>query len=217
MISKITIAVSTVIILAGLFSFRTKTVGRKMLLLCISEIGAVALAYAQLNAYGLVGGTMQVLFRVISTIFVICLIMSICRKNEIKQIEDFNGIGKQMPYEFLLISILSVIVIGLPATGTFTGLIYSEIGLLAGGYGIFTYIGLVGNVLAIIVPAVILTPMIRRAYFPEAEAECKEIIGKISKALFGISAVVAIALVVLCIYQKPVMTFAGFLIEKILG
>ena len=116
MLSKILISVAALLILAGLLGLKMKTVGKRLLFVCIAEVGMVMLSVAEMNTYGLVG-------------------------------------------------------IGIPITGTFTGIIYSEIGLLAGGYGVFTYVGLIGNILGIVVPVVLLFPMLRRMYFPEKEKD----------------------------------------------
>lgn len=216
MISKILITISAIFVLAGLFGIRSKTLGGKMFFLCISSIGMTILSFVELNAYGLIGGIFQMLFRLISLLFLVLLFRNVCKKNGIIYTEDISGIGRKMPYMFLMAAVYSMIVIGMPATGTFTGILYSEIGLLAGGFGAVTYVGMIGNIAGIAVPAVLLFPVLKKAYFPEEERERRESVIMPGKGMMIIHFLMAFLLVLLSIYQKPVMTAAGILMEKIL-
>lgn len=216
MISKILIAVSVILILAGLLGIKAKTIGRKMIFLCISSVGMILLSFAEMNAYGLVGGAFQLVYRLVVMAAFLMVFISVCKKNGFKGMEDLNGSGRQIPYIFAMLVILSTGAIGIPITGTFTGIVYSEIGLLAGGYGVFTYIGLLGNILGIVVPAVLLFPLLRRMYFPLGEIPEKQVV-KPGKGLTVFGMGIAALFVVFSVYQKPVMTVAGALMEKIFG
>lgn len=217
MISKILITVSAILVLAGLFGIRSKTLGGKLFFLCISSIGMTVLSFVQLNAYGLLGGIFQMLFRLISLLFLVLLFCSICKRNGIIYTEDISGIGRKMPYIYLTALIYSLIIIGIPATGTFTGILYSEIGLLAGSFGVFTYVGMIGNIAGIAVSAALLFPVLKKAYFPEAERERKESVIMPQKGMMFMHFLMAFLLAALSVYQKPVMTAAGILMEKIFG
>lgn len=236
MISKILIVIFVGIILAGLLGIRESVIKKKLLFLCITSVGITALSFAEVNAYGIVGGCLQLFFRLSSLVCLILLIGNICKKNEITTVEDIAGMGRNMPYLFATAVIFSVIIIGIPATGTFTGILYSEIGLLAGQYGVVTYIGLVGNVAGILISAAILFPLLKQAYFPGMKQETEDVQletiqdeksvldgmaqrewKKPGKGIMVICLTASVILMVLCIYQKPVMTIAANLMEKIFG
>ncbi|MCM1158746.1 MAG: hypothetical protein NC300_07845 [Bacteroidales bacterium] len=231
MISKILIMVFTLVIFTGLFGIRAKTLGGRMLFLCVSEFGSAALAFCQLNAYGLLGGIMQSVFRLISLLLLVVMFKPVCKSKQIFTLRDIDGMGKQKPYLFAAVTVLSMIAIGIPATGTFTGILYSEVGLLAGGYGVFTYVGLLANMAGIAVPAALLLPILSRAYFPGAEngvetakaASCTPLFGDMvqwgcaGKGLTACYLGISLLLVIFCIYQKPVMAMGTKLIEKIFG
>lgn len=175
MLSKILITVAALLILAGLIGLKMKMVGKRLLFVCIAAVGMVILSVAEMNTYGLVGGCFQAIYRILAIILGILLFHSICKRNGITDIEGLNGVGRKMPYTYVLLVFLCMVTIGIPITGTFTGIIYSEIGLLAGGYGMFTYVGLIGNILGIVVPVMLLFPMLRRMYFPEKEKNTEDI------------------------------------------
>lgn len=226
MVSKILIAVAALLILAGLLGLKMKTVGKRLLFLGVAAMGMVLLAAAEMNTYGLVGGCFQLIYRLVAWIPCMLLVQSICKHNEIRDIGGLRGIGRKMPYTYALLVILSVVMIGVPVTGTFTGIIYSEIGLLAGNFGALTYMGLLGNVLGIVVPAALLFPVLRYMYFPckdeEQEPEMVEMTisdskeaAAPSKGLLTVSWVLAMILIVFSLYQQPVLEVTSTVMQKI--
>lgn len=220
MLSKILITVAALLILAGLIGLKMKMVGKRLLFVCIAAVGMVMLSVAEMNTYGLVGGCFQAIYRILAIIPGILLFHSICKKNGITDIEGLNGVGRKMPYTYALLVFLCMVTIGIPITGTFTGIIYSEIGLLAGGYGVFTYVGLVGNILGIVVPVMLLFPMLRRMYFPEKEknSDVEEDVAVVApspaKSLLVIGWLLAAVLLVFSLYQQPVLVAISTVMQK---
>lgn len=240
MLSKILISVAALLILAGLLGLKMKTVGKRLLFVCIAAVGTILLSVAEMNTYGLVGGCFQGIYRILAIVPGILLFHSICKRNQIADLDGLNGIGRRMPYTYALLVFLCMVMIGIPITGTFTGMIYSEIGLLAGGYGIFTYVGLVGNVLGIVVPVMLLFPMLRRMYFLEKEKdsdikamaehdteeaevvqenddnveEAVVISPSPAKSLLTISWLLAAVLLVFSLYQQPVLVAISTVMQK---
>ena len=220
MLSKILITVAALLILAGLIGLKMKMVGKRLLFVCIAAVGMVILSVAEMNTYGLVGGCFQAIYRILAIILGILLFHSICKRNGITDIEGLNGVGRKMPYTYVLLVFLCMVTIGIPITGTFTGIIYSEIGLLAGGYGVFTYVGLIGNILGIVVPVMLLFPMLRRMYFPEKEKnpDVAEGVATVApspaKSLLVIGWLLAAVLLVFSLYQQPVLVAISTVMQK---
>lgn len=208
MISKVLIVISAVLILAGFIGVKMKTVQKKLLFAGISSIGMIMMSFAQKNAFGVLGGSYQVLFRIVSLIILSVLLLVIAQKNAIDKVEDLRGIGRRMPYIYAMVVVFAMMVIGIPATGTFLGIYYSEIGLfamIAEGVGIFSYLGALANVIGIGVLAALLFPILRQAYFPGTETECVKNAVKPEKGLVIISVVVLVFLIAASIYPNPIM------------
>lgn len=216
MISKILITVFSVVILLGLLGLRSKTIGKKLFFACISAFGGILLAFTENNMYGIVGGTLQLVFRLVAGIALVIWIRSICYKNGIQDLTGIQGIGRQVPYSYAAAVLFAVVLTGFPGGGAFTGLLYSEIGMLAGGFGFAVYFGLIGNACSILIPGILLFQILRPAYFYTEESEPLRIAGPSKKmaVLFGI---LAIAMIVFCIYQKPVLLLAEQLVKVIKG
>ena len=231
MLSEILIAVGAVLIVAGFLGLKMKTVGKRLIFLCIAGAGMILLSVAEMNTYGLVGGSFQAVYRIIALIPCLMLFHSICKKNEIKDLNGLDGIGTHMPYTYAILVLLAVMCIGVPVTGTFTGIIYSEIGLLAGGFGVFTYIGLIGNVVGVVVPVMLLFPLLRRMYFPckeqEAEDNTVEVpeedvtedavidIQSPGKGMIAVSGILAVLLVVGSLWQQPILQAVSTVMQKL--
>ncbi len=235
MLSEILIAVGAVLIVAGFLGLKMKTVGKRLIFLCIAGAGMILLSVAEMNTYGLVGGSFQAVYRIIALIPCLMLFHSICKKNEIKDLNGLDGIGTHMPYTYAILVLLAVMCIGVPVTGTFTGIIYSEIGLLAGGFGVFTYIGLIGNVVGVVVPVMLLFPLLRRMYFPckeqEAEDNTVEVMEEVSeedvtedavidiqspgKGMIAVSGILAVLLVVGSLWQQPILQAVSTVMQKL--
>ncbi len=231
MLSEILIAVGAVLIVAGFLGLKMKTVGKRLIFLCIAGVGMILLSVAEMNTYGLVGGSFQAVYRIIALIPCLMLFHSICKKNEIKDLNGLDGIGTHMPYTYAILVLLAVMWIGVPVTGTFTGIIYSEIGLLAGSFGIFTYVGLIGNVLGVVVPVMLLFPLLRRMYFPCKEKEAEDNTEEVSeedvtedavidiqcpgKGVIVVSGILAVLLVVCSLWQQPILQAVSTVMQKL--
>lgn len=159
------IVISTVIILLGFIGIRMKTIWKRLAFLALTSVGMLVMSFVEGNAYGVLGGVYQVIFRLIGLIFVSLLILSVTKKNAAGSIEELSGLGKKMPYIFAMIVVFAVMVIGIPGTGTFIGMFYSEIGVILGGFGYVSYLGLLANVLGMAVSASLLFPILRQMYF----------------------------------------------------
>lgn len=231
MLSEILIAVGAVLIVSGFLGLKMKTVGKRLIFLCIAGVGMILLSVAELNTYGLVGGCFQAVYRIIALIPGVLLFHNICKKNEIKDLNGLDGIGNHMPYVYAILVFLSVMWIGIPVTGTFTGIIYSEIGLLAGSFGVFTYVGLIGNVLGVVVPVMLLFPVLRRMYFPCKDDEAQDSAEEVSeeetaaatvsdiqspgKGVVVVSCVLAVLLLVCSLYQQPILQITSTVMQKL--
>ena len=231
MLSEILIAVGAVLIVAGFLGLKMKTVGKRLIFLCIAGAGMILLSVAEMNTYGLVGGSFQAVYRIAAIIPCLMLFHSICKKNEIKDLSGLDGIGTHMPYTYAILVLLAVMWIGVPVTGTFTGIIYSEIGLLAGGFGVFTYIGLIGNIVGVVVPVVLLFPLLRRMYFPCKEQEAEDNTEEVSEedvtedavndiqcpgiGVIAVSGILAVLLVVCSLWQQPILQAVSTVMQKL--
>ena len=210
MISKMLIIVSVALILLGLVGIRTKSIKKKLLFLVVTTVGMLMLPFSQGGTmFGILGGVWQVVFKVPAMVCFILLVQNICRCNAIQSVEGFVGVRQGAPYLFAASVIFSIVLMGMPGTGTFIGYLYSALGLMTGGYGIYAYIGLSGILLGFVISAAITFSILKPAYLPE------EKIQKLSSKADSIFVFLAFLFILCCIFQNQIVGVVSALIEKI--
>lgn len=208
---------ATILVFMGITGVKAKEVGKRLSALCITTLGATSLSFAQMNVFGLLGGFMQILFRFIGLIFFVVLVFHICKKNQIWKMDDLKGVGRKMPYVFMMVTLLAVMIIGIPSTGAFMGILYSEMGFINGGFGAISIVGMIGNVAGVILPAILIFPIWKNALFPGKGTVVEKEILKPGKGVLAICAIITILLVVFSLMQKPLIKEIGNFIEIIVG
>ncbi len=210
MINKILIIVSVILIILGLGGAKTKIMKKKLLFLCISTIGMVALPVSLWNLFGVKGGLRQAVFQLTALICFVLLFYNICKNNELTSVEELAGMRQRMPFLYTAAVIFAVALAGFPATGTFYGIMYSLLGLLGGDFGICTYLGMLGAIAGIAISAMLTFSILKQAYL-SGDVKLKPP----SKGLAAVVVVMALLLVFLCIFQNQAMSVIDNPIEKI--
>lgn len=227
MITNVLIGVSLLVTLLGAVGIREKRVKRRMIALSVTTVGSLGIAFSQAGEYGLISGFQQLLFRALGLIFFWLLMSSVCKKNDITTLEELNGVRRFMPYTYALLVLLAMFLIGIPGTGTFTGIMYAQMGYMYVKTGVISYVGMIGNVASMILTAAVVFPVLREAFLFEK----KEIVnGKSvstepaekrnftapSKLLKIIAALAVVVMLVLGVWQDAMSTIVTKLIDVIM-
>lgn len=231
MITNALTLVSLLLILSGIIGIKEHSIKKRLLLLALVTIGGLGISFSQTELYGLLSGLQQLPFKVLGFLFMWLLLSSLCKKNEIIVLEDLNGVRRFAPYTYALIAFMAVMLIGVPGTGTFTGIIYAQMGYMYGYSGVFAYVGMLGNVLAMIISALLIFPILREAFLFEKKVEKKDKqdqkngdvsamvhkrLKKPSVVLQGIAALAAVAMAVLSVWQGALTTIVTKIVESIM-
>lgn len=200
-----------------------------MLALSLAVIGSLGIAFAQMGQYGLLSGLQQLPFRGLGLLFLWFVVNSICKKNEITTIEELNGIRHFVPYTYGLMVLLAVFLIGVPGTGTFTGVMYTQMGYMYSYSGVFSYVGMLGNVVGMIIIAMIVFPMLREAFLfekkendsekkasEEQKIRSRKNFVKPAKALYVVTMLVVVAMLVLSVWQGPMISVVAKIVDRIM-
>lgn len=210
MINKILMILSVILILLGLGGAKTKNMKKKLLFLCISTAGMVALPISLWNLFGVKGGLRQAVFQLPALLCFVILFYNIGKKNELTSVEELAGTRQGMPFLYTAAVIFAVILVGFPATGTFYGIIHSILGIVGSKFGICVYLGLAGIIAGIAILAMLTFSILKQAYL-SGNVKLKSP----SKGLVVVLVVLALVLVLLCIFQNQVMSVLDKPIENI--
>lgn len=210
MISKVLIVVAVILILPGLIGIRTRSIGHKLVFLITTSIGVLLLPFSQgKTQFGILGGIWQVLFQGPALLCFVLLIKSICKRNGIWNVEELTGVRESMPYLFAAGVVFAIVLIGLPGTGTFIGYLYSAFGLMTGEFGVYSYIGLAGILLGIVIYAAITFSILKSAYLPGDKMQ------RISSKADGVFVALAFLFILYCIFQNQIVAVVSTLVGKI--
>lgn len=212
MTSNVLIAVFTVVTLLGWIGVGSKKVKGKLAGMLITLIGVLGLSFASDREYGRLGGMELVIYGVIAWLFFSILVGILCKKNDVKTVDQLVGLSAKMPYTFLILVVLGAFVIGIPGTGTFSAMMYSMYSLMSTRYGLFSFVGIAGILLGMVEMTIMVFGIIRHCYVRE-EREVK----MPGKFISGLTMVITVALVVLSIYNAPVVQLVTTVYQTIFG
>lgn len=214
---KVLSVVATLIILTGCIGVITKDVKKRMLGISLTVTGMLMLANVQGGAYGFFAGMESLVFQLPTLILFLVTFGILCKKNAIKDVSGFIGFRKSHPWVLLLFLIMGGILIGIPGTGTFgaymievnailanhtvvAGQTAGELAAATGNIGVFQVISLLGMLIGIISLAIQFFDI----WIHMILVDTVETIG-LNKAFLTIDGILLAVLVVLGIYQTPVM------------
>lgn len=223
MITNVLVGVSVVITLSGIVGIRGKHIGRKMGALTLTTIGSLGIAFSQAGDYGLLSGFQQLIFRAFGLIFFLLLMNSICKKNEITTLQELNGVRRFLPYTYALLVLSAMLLVGIPGTGTFTGIMYAQMGYMYAATGVISYVGMFGNIAGVVITAWLLFPVLREAFlFEKKEEDDKDYVKPVrrkfvrpGKILSVVAGLVITVLLVLGVWQDVTITIVTKLIEVV--
>ncbi len=211
----------------GILGVKECTIKKRMVALALVTIGGLGIAFSQTELYGLLSGLQQLPFKVLGLLFLWLLMNSLCKKNQIVMLEDLNGVRRFAPYTYTLMAFMAVMLIGVPGTGTFTGIVYAQLGYMYGSSGVFAYLGMLGNTLAMIISALLVFPILREAFLFEKKdkqaqekedtnVKARKRLEKPSVVLQVIAAVIAVGMTVLSVWQGALTAIVTKIVENMM-
>lgn len=208
----------------GIPGIKECSIKKRMVALTLTTIGGLGISFSQMGQYGLLSGLQQLPFRGVGLLFLWLVMSDICKKNQLISLEDLNGIRRFAPYTYALMVFMAIMLIGVPGTGTFTGIMYAQMGYMYGYSGVFSYLGMLGNVLAMIIIAMIVFPMLREAFLfekkdgqaekdEEMTVRTRENFVKPAVALQTVANVLAVGMLVLSVWQGVLTSVVTKIVE----
>ena len=227
MIANVLILVSLVMTLLGIMGIREHSIKKRMTALFLATAGGLGIAFSQMGSYGLLSGLQQLPFRIVGLLSLWLLMSSVCKKNQLVTLEDLNGLQKSAPYTYGLMVLMALMLIGVPGTGTFIGIMYAQMGYMYSYPGVFSYVGMLGNVLAMVIIAMIVFPMLREAFLfgkKDGSIEKRDIQPSKTREKFEkppmilqlATAVMAVGLLVLSVWQGILTSVVTKIVESVM-
>jgi len=116
----------------------------------VSQIGYIILGVALMNQIAMTGGVIHIMNHGIMKAALFMVAGAIIYKTGIRNINDFKGIGKTMPYTSAAFTLVALSMIGIPPTVGFVSKWYLALGAIEAGMWVFVGVIMLSSLLNIV-------------------------------------------------------------------
>ncbi|HJH29238.1 MAG TPA: monovalent cation/H+ antiporter subunit D family protein [Methanosarcinaceae archaeon] len=143
----LTWAAALAIIMGSVFAIAQSDIKRMLAYSSISQIGYILLGVGLVNVIGMQGGLLHILNHAFMKCALFLVAGAIFYRTGIRNIYQFQGLGKKMPVTTLVFLIAALSMIGVPGTVGFTSKWYLALGSIEAGQWIFVLVILASSLL----------------------------------------------------------------------
>lgn len=153
------------IFMGSMLAYREHVLKTRLAYSTVSQVSYVLFGLLLFHPYGFVGALLQVLFHALAKTLLFLCAGTMIHETGLKKVEDFQGIGRQLPMTFLLFTLASLSLVGLPFTGGFVSKWYLSIGATSeSGLG---FLGMLTIMTSALLTAGYLLPICVQGFYSE--------------------------------------------------
>jgi len=146
----LTWAAALAIIVGSVLAIAQSDIKRMLAYSSISQIGYILLGVGLVNVIGMQGGLLHILNHSLMKCALFLVAGAIFYKTGIRNLHQFQGLGKKMPVTTTVFLIAGLSMIGVPGTVGFTSKWYLALGSINAGQWIFVVVILISSLLNIV-------------------------------------------------------------------
>ncbi|MBM6828323.1 proton-conducting membrane transporter [Anaerotignum lactatifermentans] len=161
----LTLAIITVF-MGSMLAYKERLLKRRLAYSTVSQVSYVLFGLMTLHPIGFVGALMQVVFHAVAKNILFLGAGAIIYKTEKTYVDQYKGLGKQMPVVMWCFTIASLSLIGIPPTGGFVSKWYLAQAGLDPAYGTLGLVGVAVLMVSALLTAGYLLPIVIDAFFP---------------------------------------------------
>lgn len=205
------------IFMGSMLAYREPVMKKRLAYSTISQLSYILFGLAVMDAGSVTGGLLHVLCHgFIKAALFLCAGAIIYMTGKTR-VEEFRGIGKEMPLLLWCYTIVSLGLIGIPPTGGFISKWYLAQGALSSGIPVFDWLGPVILLVSALLTAGYLLPVTIKGFFPGADYDYNSLRKKEPPALMTIPVLILTILsVAIGLFPGTVVQYLSQMIEKII-
>lgn len=166
------------IVMGSMMAYKEQVLKKRLAYSSISQVSYVLFGVALMNAVGLMGGLLHVLFHsIVKNCLFLCAGAIIYKTGKTK-VKELVGIGKEMPITMWCYTIASITLIGIPPTSAFLSKWYLAEGALNSSTGVIRYLGPVILLISALLTAGYLFNITIHGFFPGKEFDYQALVKK---------------------------------------
>lgn len=204
------------IFMGSMLAYREPVMKKRLAYSTVSQLSYILFGLAVMDAGSVTGGLLHVLCHgFIKAALFLCAGAIIYTTGKTR-VEEFRGIGKEMPLLLWCYTIVSLGLIGIPPTGGFISKWYLAEGALSSGIPVFDWLGPVVLLVSALLTAGYLLPVTIKGFFPGADYDYSSLQKKEPSALMTVPILILTVLsVVIGLFPGTVVQYLSQIIEKI--
>lgn len=201
----------TTIFMGSMMAYKEKVLKRRLAYSSVSQISYALFGIFMLNAVGMTGALLQIIFHAFAKTSLFLCAGSIIYKTHKTKVSQLTGLGKAMPKTFALFTLASMSLVGVPLTGGFESKYFLAMSALNGTFEVLEFAGLIVIMISALLTGGYLLSITAKALFAnnnEEICECCET----GKTMFVPIAILVGFVIVFGIWPVPVK----FIVENII-
>ncbi len=203
------------VFMGSMMAFREKVFKKRLAYSTVSQISYILTALFLLTEGGFQGAMLHVVFHAVVKTCLFLTAGAFIFYTGNTRVDEFKGLGKQMPVILWTYTLASITLIGIPPTGGFVSKWYIASAALDSGLGVFSYLVPIVLLISALLTAGYLMPISIDAFFPSKDAAVKA--ERRESALMWVPMVILAGIAVfLGMFCNSLCGFAGTLAQLVL-
>ena len=153
------------VFLGSMLAYKEPILKRRLAYSSVSQLAYVLFGIFLLDAAGLTGALLQVLFHAFAK-NALFLAAGMLLLAGVRRADEIRGTGKALPVTMWCFALASLSLIGIPPAGGFVSKWYLCLGALESGLGPLAWVGVAVLLVSAVLTAGYLLPLVRDAFFP---------------------------------------------------
>ena len=201
------------IFMGSMLAYKEKVLKKRLAYSTVSQVSYVLFALFLMTPLGLIGAILQIIYHALAKNMLFLSAGSIIYKTGLKRVDEYKGLGKQMPFVMIIFTIASLSLIGIPPLGGFVSKWYIAQGAFSNPLGL---LGIAVLMISALLTAGYTLPIIIDAFFPGSAFNYKKLKKNDVNILMGLPlGILAVILIVCGLFPKPIMDSLTLLLSAL--
>ena len=164
--TAILVLATVTIFMGSMLAYKEKLLKKRLAYSTVSQVSYVIFGLMLLTPAGFLGAMLQVVFHALAKNALFLSAGAMILKSGKKYVDEYRGIGKEMPVTMWCFALASLSLIGIPPTCGFISKWYLAEGALLPQFGAFGIVGVAVLMVSALLTAGYLLPIVSDAFFP---------------------------------------------------
>lgn len=201
------------IFMGSMLAYKEKILKKRLAYSTVSQVSYVLFALFLMTPFGLIGAILQIIYHALAKNMLFLSAGSIIYKTDLKRVDEYRGLGKQMPLVMIVFAIASLSLIGIPPLGGFVSKWYIAQGAFTNPLGL---LGIGVLMISALLTAGYTLPIVIDAFFPGAKFDYKKLKKNDVNVLMGLPLVSMTLILIICgLFPKPIMDSLSALLSAL--